>query len=153
MDAVESAEKIRNAAMVLDNAVEQGDKETILSCFADDAELEVFGLIFTGKNEIENIINWMYAQFGKIEFEPVVIMVEGNTFFEEFVFCVAPDSDQIKIKAAEVLEYEDHKIKSLRLYIDRLDMAQKLSKGVFERLLVNFVNQGTIKGLPQPGNI
>jgi ketosteroid isomerase-like protein len=145
----QSADEIRRVAMVLDDALESQDKEIVLSCFCDDAELEVFGLTFKSKDAIERTIDWMYVQFGKIRFHPIVIMVDGSTFFEEFILCATLDSKEIEIKAAEVLEYEEYKIKSLRLYIDRLEIAQLLSRGGIERLLVNWVNQGTLRGLPQ----
>jgi hypothetical protein len=43
--------------------------------------------------------------------------------------------------------YENYKIKSLRLYLDRLEIAQVLSKGPIDRFLVNRIHQETVKGL------
>ena len=42
-------EEIRRLAKLLDDAVESGDIETVLSCFADECVVELPGAMFEGK--------------------------------------------------------------------------------------------------------
>jgi len=148
MSTEQSADEIRKVAKILDDAVENEDKELVLSCFSEDGEIEVFGLKFKGHENIRKTIDWMYQRFGQIRFRPIIIMVDGSVFFEEFILSVKPEDAEFEIKAAEVLVYEDYKIKSLRLYFDRLEIARMLSKGFFERPLINRIHRDTLKGLP-----
>jgi ketosteroid isomerase-like protein len=147
VSTTQSAGEIRRVAKVLDDAVERKDIELILSCFQDDGEVEVSGLTFKGKEDIRKAIDWMYQTFGTIQFQPIVILVDENVFFEEFVLCATPDGREFQIKAAEVLLYEDYKIAGLRLYFDRLEIARVLAKGFVERFVVDKLHQATLKGL------
>ena len=52
------------------------------------------------------------------------------------------------MKQAEVLEYnENYKVKSLRLYFDRLQLAKESTTNIVEKFLVNNLIQSSIKGL------
>ena len=141
-------EEIRRVAQKLDDAVENQDLETVLSCFSDAGEIEVFGIKFKGLHEIKSVINWMYQRFGKIKFYPLVIIVEENIFFEEFIFHTKFNGKDIEINAAELLEYENYKVTRLKLFLDRLEIAEAVSQGFIERQIMNWLNREILKGIP-----
>ena len=139
--------KIRKVSKDLDDAVENHDIESVLSCFVDDCEVEFFGIVLRGKNHLKKVLNWLYKMVGEIKFKPIVIMVNGNVFFEEFILKGFKSDKEFEIKAAEVLIYEAYKVKTLRLYFDRLQVAKIISKGFFEKIIVNIIDKKSFKGL------
>lgn len=141
-------DQIRAEAKKLDDAVEEKDMETILSCFAEDCEVELFGIRLQGKEGLQKSIDWMYEKIEQIKFEPITIIVEGNIFFEEFYLLARMENGfETKIKAAEVLIYKDFKVTSLRLYFDRMQLGNLLAKGFIEKLLFQKMNKISLKGL------
>ena len=141
-------DQIRAEAKKLDDAVEDKDMETFLSCFAENCEIELFGIRLQGKEGLQKSIDWMYEKIDQIKFEPITIIVEGNTFFEEFYLLARLENgSEMKIKAAEVLVYENLKVTSLRLYFDRMQLGNLLAKGFFEKFLFQKMNAITLKGL------
>ena len=149
MTTHQTSADIRRVAQVLDDAVENQDIDLILSCFSEHGEVDVFGYRFKGEKEIRQVVEWMFQRFGRIKFQPITITVEENIFFEEFILYANPEGKEIEIKAAEVLVYEDYKITSLRLYLDRLEVARVLSKGFLGRSLTDWIHRETLKGLPK----
>ena len=140
--------QIRAEAKKLDDAVEDKDVETFLSCFAENCEIELFGIRLQGKEGLQKSIDWMYEKIDQIKFEPITIIVEGNTFFEEFYLLARLENgSEMKIKAAEVLIYDDLKVISLRLYFDRMQLGNLLAKGFIDKLLFQKMNKITLKGL------
>ena len=134
--------------MDFDNAVTNHDMELILSSFTDDCEIELLGLRLTGKEGVIKWINWLYQHLVQLELIPVTIMVEGNTFFEEFmVKGRLHNGVEVQSKQAEVLIYENYRIKSLRLYFDRLDFADSVARGFIERAIVRQLIRTSLKGL------
>jgi hypothetical protein len=147
MNEDQSREVIRKVAMDLDNAVERKDIEFIISCFSDDCEIELLGITLTGKEGARKWINWLYEYLAEVKLIPVTIMVEGNVLFEEFIVKAKNlDNIEIESKQAEVLIYEDYKIKSLRLYFDRLDFAKSI-KGFFSKKILLYAKKKSLKGL------
>lgn len=129
-------DQIRAEAKKLDDAVEDKYMATFLSCFAVNCEIELFGIRLQGKEGLQKSIDWMYEKIDQIKFEPITIIVEGNTFFEEFYLLARLENGlETKIKAAEVLVYENLKVTSLRLYFDRLQLGNLFAKGFFEKFL------------------
>ena len=142
------SERIRSEAKKLDDAVEDKDMETILSCFAENCEIELFGVQLAGKDGIQKGINWMYNKLDEIKFEPLHIIVDDNIFFEEFFLKAKPESGaEVRIKAAEVLIYRDLKITSLRLYLDRMQLGNLFADGWLEKYLFQKMNSVSLKGL------
>lgn len=148
MSSAQTIEGIKKAAMEFDNAISVKDDEKMLSAFADDCEIELLGVTLKGKDGVKRWIDWMFTHLSKVKFEPVVIMVEENVFFEEFiVHGTLKDGRLVKSKQAEVLVYEDYKIKSLRLYFDRLDFAEAVADGFVSRRIVETLIKRTREGL------
>lgn len=148
MNHVQLPSEIRKVAMNLDNAMESGDKEAVLSCFSDDCRIELLGMQLTGKQGVKRWLNRLYENVSNITFTPVTIMVDGDIFFEEFIVSVRTyDGKEIKSKQAEVLIYEDYKVKSLHLYFDRLNFADLVAKGFIDRKLIQRVIKVSLRGL------
>ena len=148
METRQSPDKIREVAADFDKAVENKDTEKVLSSFSNDCEIELLGQRLVGKDGVRKWIDWLYKHVNEIKFEPITIMVEGDTFFEEFMVKAWLYSGiEIKSKQAEVLLYDNYKIKSLRLYFDRLDFAEVVTKGPIGRALVRRLINRSLGGL------
>jgi hypothetical protein len=86
--------------------------------------------------------------FDTIKFEPIVIIVENNIFFEEFIIHVSFQQEKkLSIKVAEVLEYQNSKIKSLRLYLDRLEFADVIATGFLSKQIIKVIQKKSLEGL------
>lgn len=143
-----SADKIRKLAMAFDNAIENKDIEGILSSFAGDCEIELLRQHLIGKEGVKKWIDWLYKHVRQVKLQPIIIIVKGNTLFEEFIVRARLRSGiEIKSKQAEVLVYENEKIKSLRLYFDRLDFAEVVAKGPFSKTAVSRIMKKSLEGL------
>ena len=143
----QSDDKIRKVAKKLDDAVEKHDINFILDCFLDNCEVEIFGIVLRGKVHLKKALNWLYELIGEIIFEPIVIMIDDDVFFEEFIIKGDKHGKKFEFKAAEVLIYKDYKVKSLRLYFDRLQVADIISERFFEKFIVSIINNKSLKGL------
>lgn len=145
---MQDPEKIKKVAMDLDNALEAKDLEFFKSCFADDCEIELIGVTLKGISGVEKWWNYTFSFVESFTLEPVVIMVKGDVFFEEFIVTAQlTDGSIVKSKWAEVLIYENYKIKSLRLYFDRLDFANAISGGFLSKKIIDLIIKKSLKGL------
>jgi hypothetical protein len=141
-------DRIIKLAEELDNDLELQDVDKLISYFSEDCEIEIFGLKLKGKQNLRNWLKWFFSLFETIKFEPIVIMVENNIFFEEFIINVTfKQGKRLSVKVAEVLEYENYMIKSLRLYLDRLEFADILTTGFLSKKIINLIKKRSLKGL------
>ena len=148
MSREQSPEKIRKYAKALDDAIEAGSIEEVMSYFCDDCEIELLGVKLTGKDGLRKAFDWMYKYLKEMVLIPVTIMVDGKTFFEEFIVKTkVKGGKEIQVKQAEVLVYDDYKVKSLRLYFDRLELAEAFVSNPVEQVMVNQIIKASLKGL------
>ena len=142
-------QRIRQEAKALDDAIEKGNITDILPFFSNNCKIELFGIELQGKNGVHRALKWMNNHLFNIKLTPIVIMVENGTFFEEFIVdAKVANGNKIQMKQAEVLEYDkDYKVKSLRLYFDRLLLAKESATNIVEKFLVNTLIKNSIKGL------
>jgi len=148
MNNAHTSVEIREAAMAFDKALERKDLQAIMAKFADDCEIELLGMKLLGKEGAKKWLDWIYEHVAKIEFVPVTIMVEGNTFFEEFIVeATFHDGEEARSKQAVVLVFEDLKIKSLRMYFDRLDFSGAVAKDVISKTIVREIVKKSAEGL------
>ena len=146
MKQSQSPDEIRRVAADLDKAVENRNVELILSSFSDDCQIELLGIKLAGKEAARKWLAWMYQHLSEVRFVPVTIMVDGDTFFEEFILKgKLHDGTQVESKQAEVLVYENYKVKSLRLYFDRLDFAESVAKGPVSKTIVRRLIKKSLK--------
>jgi ketosteroid isomerase-like protein len=143
-----SSEEIRRVAMALDKALESRDMQAITEKFTDNCEIELLGIKLFGKEGVRKWVDWIYMHVAEIKFLPVTIMVEGNTFFEEFVVeAKFPDGEEARSSQTVVLEFENLKIKSLRMYFDRLDFSGAVAKDVISKTIVRELIKKSLEGL------
>ena len=142
-------EKIREVAKELDDSLETKNIDQILPFFADDCEIELLGITVKGKEGVERWLKWQYEHIAEVKLVPVIIMIEGNVFFEEFVVTAKlHDGTKVESKQAEVLIYhENYKVKSLRLYFDRLDFANSVVKDPINKFIVRRLIKMSLKDL------
>ena len=144
-----SSELIQKFAKALDDPIEKQNTEGIVSYFADDCEIELLGIKLTGREGLRKVIGWMYRYMKEIVLVPATIMIDGNAFFEEFIVkAKVKGGREIQVKQAEVLAYDEkYKVKSLRLYFDRLEIADAFSANVIDRIMIRKLIKESLKGL------
>ena len=148
MDRTRSSDEIREVAMALDKALERKDLQAVTEEFADDCEIELLGVKLLGKEGARKWFNWLYKHVAELKLLPVTIMVEGNTFFEEFIVeATFHDGEEARSNQAVVLGFKDLKIKSLRMYFDRLDFSGAVAKDVISKTIVSEVVKKSVEGL------
>ena len=141
-------DKIRKVAMDFDKAVESRNVIFILSSFTDNCEIELLGVKLIGKKGVEKWISWLYKHIVEIKFLPITIMIDGDTFFEEFVVKARLHNGiEIQSKQAELIIYKDFKIRNLRLYFDRLDFADSIVKGPINKAILRKLLRKSLDGL------
>ena len=143
------AEQIRKYAKALDVAIEKRDIEEIVSYFSDECEIQLPGITLSGHEGIRKAIRWMYRYLKAMELIPITIMIQGDVFFEEFfVKAKISGNQEIQVKQAEVLIYDaDYKVKSLRLYFDRLELGRAFSSNAIDRFIINKITKTSLNGL------
>ena len=148
MDKANLSEEMRKVALAFDDALENKDREAILEKFTNDCEIELLSIKLHGKEGVEKWLDWLYKHIAEIKFLPITIMVEGNTFFEEYVVEVKfHDGEAARSNQAVVLVFENLKIKSLRLYFDRLDFSNAVAKDVISKTIVRELIKKSLEGL------
>ena len=148
MDDYQSADEIRKIAIKFDNALERKNIDVVLDTFTNDCEIELLGVRLIGKDGAAKWINWLYRNLTEVEFTPLTIMVDGNTFFEEFVVkAKLRNGMAVQSKQAEVLVFENSRVKSLRVYFDRLDFANSIANDPISKLVIRQLLRASSKGL------
>ena len=148
MDKANLSEDMRKVALAFDDALENKDHQAILEKFTDDCEIELLSIKLNGKEGVEKWLDWLYKHIAEIKFLPITIMVDGNTFFEEYVAeAKFHDGEQARSNQAVVLVFENLKIKSLRLYFDRLDFSNAVAKDVISKTIVKELVKKSLEGL------
>ena len=142
-------EKIRELAKALDDAIENRETEAVISHFCETCEIELLGTKLAGKEGLRKAISWIYRYLKELTLIPITIMIEGNTFFEEFLIRTkTKEGKEIQVKQAEVLVYDDeYKVKSLRLYFDRLELASAYTSNPVEKMMIDRLKKASLKGL------
>lgn len=148
MNHKQRPEEIRKSAKALDDAIEGGNIEEVISYFCDDCEVELLGIKLTGKEGLKKAFAWIYKYLKEIVLVPITIMVDGDTFFEEFIVkAKVKGSKELQVKQSEVLIYDNYKVKSLRLYFDRLELAEAFVSNAIEQVMVKQIIKTSLKGL------
>jgi ketosteroid isomerase-like protein len=148
MGSVYSSEDIRKVAIAFDKALESKDLQAIIETFAGDCEIELLGVKLFGKVSAKKWFSWLYKHVAEMKLLPVTVMVEGDIFFEEYVVKAKfYDGKEASSNQAEVLVFEDPKIKSLRMYFDRLDFSSSVAKNVISKTIVRQLVKKSLEGL------
>jgi ketosteroid isomerase-like protein len=143
------ADRIRKLAQALDETIEKKDVSSVADFFSDDCELEMAGQILKGKEDLKRAFSWIFGHLPEIRLIPITILIEGSTFFEEFlVRTKSTKGKMLQVKQAEVLVYEDdYKVRSLRLYFDRLELGDVFVSNFIEKAMVELLAKASLRGL------
>ena len=148
MCSIKSSEEIQKIALAFDKALEKKDLGRILDRFSDSCEIELLNIKLVGKDGARKWFKWLFKHVKNLKLEPITIMVEENVFFEEFIVeATFHDGKKAYSKQAEVLVFEDSKIKSLRLYFDRLDFSDSVAKDIISKIIVKQLIKKSLEGL------
>ncbi|MBD3405516.1 MAG: hypothetical protein GF411_05195 [Candidatus Lokiarchaeota archaeon] len=142
--------KIADKVRELGDAVESMEIERIASMFTEDCKIYILNKELTGKEGVRAWLNWLFQNLVSISFEPITAAVKGDTFYEEFLVIGTMRSDEvITSRQAEVIviDRESMKIKSLRLYFDRMDFLNSISTDPITRWASRRLKKRTRKGL------
>lgn len=143
-----NSERIRTLAKALDDTIETGDVERLMEFFSEDCEVQLPGITLRGRDGIHKAVTWMYSNLRGISLIPMAITVQGSIFMEEFVLRGRAIHGDIEMRQAEVLEYDvDYRVKSIRLYFDRLELAQAFASRLIDRILIKQVSKASLRGL------
>lgn len=144
----ESNTDIREIAKQLDSAVERRDLSAVVDLFSDDCEVTLFGIELTGQDAVKRAFQSVYDRLEDVRFEPITIMTDDSTLFEEFrMHATSPKGESVSIDAAEVLNFNENKIIGMRLYLDRLQLAGVIAEGILERKLLEAIERKSREGL------
>jgi hypothetical protein len=139
---------IKKIAEEFDIAIETREISSVLDFFSEDCEIELLGIKLYGKKGAKKWIEWLYSNAPKVNFEPVVIITEGNVFYEEFYANVTLPSEKIiKSHQAETLIFENGKLKTLRIFFNPLDFSDVVAKGPISRKIISYIKKKARKGL------
>jgi ketosteroid isomerase-like protein len=140
--------EIKEFAMAFDKALEDKDIDKVIESFTDDCEIELLSTKLQGKQGAKKWYKWLYTHIAKLKLIPVTIMTENNVFFEEFIVrATYPDGKQAQSKQAEVLVFEGQKIKSLRMYFDRIDFSSSMAKDFISKTIIKQIIKKSLEGL------
>jgi ketosteroid isomerase-like protein len=137
---------ILDAARRLDEALQAGDRQRVLSCFSEDCELEVLEVRLSGIAGVTIWPDWVFAHAASIRFVPRLVAVHGSSFVEEFtVDARLHDGRRLASEWAEVLEFRENRVTSLRLYFNPLDFLE--AEGRFAGALAPAIRRFARRGL------
>lgn len=124
---MQTESSIRRAASELDQALEDADRDRVVACFAHDCTVDLLGVRLRGHEGVRRWLDWVFKYVERIEFNPRVMSVDGDTFIEEFgVTGTLANGRRLHSQWAEMLTYRDDLVTSLRLYFNPIDFAPAL---------------------------
>ena len=119
-----------------------------MSIFAEDCVIEILGVTLNGKKGAQKWLNWLYSKAPALQFEPVVIISEGNVFYEEFfVHTMLPNGIKVISHQAETLIFENDKLKTLRVFFNPLDFSDLVAKGPISNGIIKIIQKKATEGL------
>jgi ketosteroid isomerase-like protein len=140
--------EIRELSKNFDDALERKDLDSIIAAFDEDCEIELLGVNLKGRKGAEKWINWLLSHVDRIQLVPIVILIKENIFFVEFVGrATLSGSLRVESKQTEVIEFEDGRIKKLRMYFNPPDFSDSVGGSIFRKWIVKLVLAATVEGL------
>ena len=144
----EIEKNIKVLAEQLDNSLEKKDIEEILGYFSPNCRIKLLDYTLVGHKGVRKWLDWMFSWIDSMKFEPIVILVQENIFFEEFIVnATTKKGIVIKSRQSETLVYDGDKVVELRLYFDPLDLAIKVVNNPIEKRILGFLRKKITSGL------
>jgi ketosteroid isomerase-like protein len=143
-----SSDEIREVAASLDNALMHRNVEGVVECFTDDCEISLLNLTLHGEDGVRRWFNWLYSHVAEMKLIPVTVIIDNNVYFEEYeVEARLHNGGEAYSSQAEVLVFRGSRIKSLRMYFDRLDFSASVAKGIISKTIINQLIKRSVEGL------
>ncbi|MFH1538613.1 MAG: nuclear transport factor 2 family protein [bacterium] len=142
MTVSQMEDRMTEVAKEFGDAMERKDLDALLECFTDDCEIEIFDLKLRGKEGVRKWYKWTFAHMRALSFEKIVSVSDGDTFIEEYILNgTIHNGKKMQSRQARVLVFEGDKVKSFRLYLDRLQFADSVVSDPVGKMIVGkFIN-------------
>lgn len=141
-------DSIKLIAKEFDKTIEQRNLQKVLDFFSKECEIELLGITLKGKEGAKLWITWLFENAPNLRFEPVVIISDGDVFYEEFyVNITLPNGKIIRSHQAETLVFENNLLKSLRIFFNPLDFSDIVAKDPLSKFVINYIKKKSRKGL------
>ncbi|UYP48218.1 hypothetical protein NEF87_004503 [Candidatus Lokiarchaeum ossiferum] len=139
---------IKTIAENFDKALTERNIPSILKFFHENCEITTLNVPLKGKEGAQQWLKWLFEKTPQLDFEPVVIISEGNVFYEEFYAIVKLKNGQIiRSHQAETLIFEENKLKILKIFFNPLDFADIVAKDPISKRLIKIIQRKARKGL------
>lgn len=149
MESSQTQADVRDTAEKFGGYVGAKNVEAVISCFAEDCEIEFLNVKLKGKHGAGEWIKWLYGHMSELRYEPVFTMSDGNVFFVEYVLVgKLHNGIDIKSRQAQIMIFDSEgRIKHFRYYFDRLDFVESAINRIMAKSLVQIFNQKTLNDL------
>lgn len=148
MHVAEQTERMQQVADTFRDAVQDRNVEALVSCFAEDCEVELLNLKLHGRDGVRKWYHWMCGHMKSTSFEHVCSAVNGSIYIEEYIMHgVIHNGKKMHNKQTRVLEFNGDKIKSFRLYLDRLQFADSVVNDFAGKIVVRKFIEISVKGM------
>ena len=117
-------DSLQNAARALDDALERGDRDAVVSCFRPDCHVELLGVRLAGHDGVRRWVDWLFGHIDALRLEPAFATTDGPNHVEEVVaVCTLADGLAMRSHQVRVLSFDGDRVASMRLYFNPLDFA------------------------------
>ena len=148
MQAAGKEEQMERVAGEFRDAMQNRDLAALLHLFREDCEIELFDLKLRGHDGVEKWFNWTFGHMKAMQFERLSSAVGGDIFYEEYLLSgVIHNGKKTQSRQARVLVFEGGRVKSFRLYMDRLQFADSVVNDFAGRLIVKKFIEVSVKGM------
>ncbi len=146
---IESHEhEYRRIAERLNRGMEERDMDGVIALFDEACEIELMGIRLSGIKGVQRWLRWTYANFHHLSFSPVLTLVQEGALCQEYVLRARLDAkSRLESRQIKIITFENGKIRNVRIYFDRVDMAESLAQGFAARTLVKSLVKTSIRGL------
>lgn len=132
-------EEIKETVRNLHEAMMGEDVDEVVDFFAEDAKLVTSEGTFEGEEEIREYWQWMDDQFSEVELKETELLIQGDKAAHEFNLSGTVKGESVEYPGIVIVEISDGKIQELRLYYDRLTLAEQATEGWLKERIVNSV--------------
>jgi ketosteroid isomerase-like protein len=142
-------QQIKDAIRGFLNSWATGDVKKALSFLAEDVVWIAPHGTFRGTAQIENFITWVNRvnKDYKITETGIDIITQGDTGVIEHNLSGIYEGMKWELPTVCIYDFKNGKIATVRVFQDRLTLAQQVAKGFFPKWTVNTVVNATKKGL------
>ena len=132
------SESMKKTVRELDKVLETKNLRKGLSLFSKNCKIEMLGIELKGKKGAKKWFNWLFESFFKIKVRNLTVFVQKGKIFKEYVLVATlHNGDTIRSKQSEVIKFQGNKIKTIRLYFDRIDFKDLVADNFMKRIFLD----------------